>query len=142
MPARVQVHAAIWVGEKLVVYRHARGGRERVSLPGGRVKDRESLTAALEREAQEEIDRDIGVGDLLFAAEVVSAASRQEVVLIFLAHLRTPADADGLDLIDPTGPEANIVLPPVLGHLARCRDGIPNAQAPRWLGNLHDSNLV
>jgi len=142
MPVRVQVHAAIWVGGKLVVYRHVRGGRERVSLPGGRVKDRESLTTALEREAQEEIERDIEVGDLLFAAEVVSTASRQDVVLIFAAHLRTPADADGLDLIDPTGPEASTVLPPVLGDLANCRDGAPDLRVSRWLGNLHDSNLA
>jgi hypothetical protein len=47
MPLRAHVHAAIWVQDKLVVYRRPQRGTVHVTLPGGRVKDRESVTCAL-----------------------------------------------------------------------------------------------
>jgi hypothetical protein len=40
---------------------------------------------------------------------------------------------------DPLSPEANDVLPPVLGELARYRDGQSPPGATLWLGNLYQS---
>lgn len=134
MPLRVHVHAAIWVDGKVVVHRRRSHEREHLTLPGGRVKDREPLLDALRREAEEELGRDIEVDDLLFAAEV-SASSRQDVVLIFGARLQSPTDLHQLDLVDPAGPEADAVLPPVLRQLPR--PGAPERPRPAWLGNLY-----
>jgi ADP-ribose pyrophosphatase YjhB (NUDIX family) len=136
MPS-VHAHGVIWVGDRLVVHRHTVRGLERITLPGGRVRERESVTDALVREVQEELDRDVEVGELVLAAEVLDQGSRQAVVLVFEARLPSAAAAEDLDLIDPRGPEADAVLPPVLGELARLREGSRLAQGPRWLGNLH-----
>lgn len=135
MPVHVQVHAAIPVDGKIVVYRHRRRGTEIVTLPGGRIKQRESVTAALVREAQEEIDRPIEVGVLLLAAEVLDA-TRETVVLVFAASLGTDVNAEGLELIDPGSPAAAAVLPPVLGQLAQFRCGL-EPEGARWMGNLY-----
>lgn len=137
MPLRVHVHAAIWTNGKLVVHHRSQRGRRHTTLPGGRVKDREAVTDALVREVREEIGREIEIGDLLFVAQVINASSRQDVVLIFVAELRSPADVDQLDLVDPTGPDAETVLPPVLRELAMSRDGVLEPGSPTWLGNLY-----
>jgi ADP-ribose pyrophosphatase YjhB (NUDIX family) len=129
---RVHVHAAIWVDGKLVVHRHSHRGVERLSLPGGRVKDRESVIDALRREAREEIGREIAIGDLLIAGEVNSTASRA-VVLVFAASLRQPELAGSpLHLISADGSEAAQVLPPVIDELRACHQDARQ----RWLGQL------
>lgn len=133
MSLQVHVHAAIWVGDQLVVHRRRAHDREHVTLPGGRIKDRESVHGALEREVREEIGREIVIDDLLFAGEV-KATSRQDVVLIFNARLASGAELGDLDLLDPDGPDADTVLPPVLGRLPRPGTGDPQA---RWLGDLY-----
>jgi ADP-ribose pyrophosphatase YjhB (NUDIX family) len=137
MPLRVHVHAAIWVEKKLVVHDRLQRGRQHVTLPGGRIKDREAVTEALVREVREEIGCEIEIGDLLFAAEVVNTSSHQDVVLIFAANARSPAELDHLKLVDPTGPDAETVLPPVLLELAKSRDGPLKPVSARWLGNLY-----
>lgn len=71
MPARVKVRAVIWVDERVVVHRELRRGVPQVTLPGGRVVERESVMDALRREVLEEVGLEIEVGDLLFAAEVM-----------------------------------------------------------------------
>lgn len=134
MPLRVHVHAAIWVDGRVAVHRRVQHDREHVTLPGGRVKDRETVVDALQREVGEEIDRDIEVGELLLAGEV-NATSRQDVVLVFAARLRPPAAIGSLDLVDPAGPEAAAVLPPVLDWLPA--PGAPEREHPIWLGNLY-----
>jgi len=138
----IRVHAAIWVGDKLVVHRHTVRGRERITLPGGRLRDRESVTDALLREVREEVDLDIEVGDLLLAAEVLNSGSLQNTVLVFEGVLPIGTPTDQLDLVDPFSAEADDALPPLLGELGRLRLGLPGAPASRWLGNLHGARRV
>ena len=133
MPARVRVRAVIWVNDRIVVHRGRRRGRPHVTLPGGRVNERESVTDALRREVREELGVAIELGDLLFAGEVHSGARHQDVELVFAAKLTDPTAASGLDLVDPGAPGGE-VLPPVLDRLA---GGAGADAGVRWLGNLY-----
>jgi ADP-ribose pyrophosphatase YjhB (NUDIX family) len=128
---RVQVHAAIWVDGKLVVHRSMRHGRERLTLPGGRVKLRESIHDALRREVREEVQLDVEIGALRFAGEVLNL-SLQDVLLIFDATIVGTVEPGDLDLVDPGSPDAQRILPPVVAALATW----PVDGAPHWLGNL------
>jgi ADP-ribose pyrophosphatase YjhB (NUDIX family) len=139
MSLRVHVHAVIWVDGKVAIYRRRRQERDHLALPGGQVRDRETVLDALRREVHEEIGRFIDVGELLFAAEV-NATSRQDVVLIFDARLQSLNELDQLDLVDPEGPKAETVLPPVLSRLTKpgsgtCEKGI-------WLGELYSAQAA
>jgi ADP-ribose pyrophosphatase YjhB (NUDIX family) len=132
----VKVRAVIWVNGRLVVHRERRQGVPYVTLPGGRVNERESVTDALRREVLEEVGLEIEIGDLLLAAEVISGASQQNVELLFEAWPRGVVDEQHLDLLDPAGPRAEDLLPPVVAALARLRD--PAAMdGPRRLGNVY-----
>ena len=134
MPARVKVRAVIWVGDHIAVHRTERHGRAHVTLPGGRVGERESVTEALRRELREELGVEISIGDLLFAAEVHSGARRQDVELIFDAELENPDDRSKLILVDPTDLDLD-VMPPIMGYL-------PDPEVHhhrRWLGNLYQA---
>lgn len=137
MPARVQVRAVIWVGDQIVVHRTNQHGAPRVTVPGGRVNERESITDALHREVLEEIGIEIRVGDLMFAAEVLSGARRQDVELVFAAEpvglIREP-----LNLVDPSDPEVR-VLPPILEQIADWREGTTR---DHWLGNIYTSQAT
>ena len=133
MPVRVKVRAVIWIDDQIVVHRTERHGQPHVTLPGGRVNERESVTNALHREVQEELGVEILVGDLLFAAEVHSGARHQDVELVFSACLRDLGDRERLEVVDPTAPGVE-VLPPVLGYLSPK----PGRRGDRrWLGNVY-----
>lgn len=134
MPARVQVRAVIWIHGGIVVHRVERRGREYVTLPGGRVRERESVTDALHREVLEELGVEIVIGDLAFAGEVLSGAVRQDVELIFDAQLREPRDESRVEVVHPRAPGVE-VLPPVLLHLVERHEQAQNQR--RWLGNLY-----
>lgn len=136
MPVRVKARAVIWVGDQVVVHKVLRNEKPHVTLPGGRVNERESVIDALHREVQEEIGLAIEVDDLLFAAEVITGASRQDVELVFEARPRDSIDGRQFDLVDPTDQASSNVLPPVLSEVARRRQS-PDAAAPHWLGNLY-----
>jgi len=139
MAARLQVRALIWVGERIVVHRVTRRGRLYVTLPGGRVNDRESVTDALRREVLEEIGLNVEIGDLVFAAEVVSGARRQDVELVFEARPCQTFEPAELILVDPGNPMCE-VLPPVLDEVVRCADS--TRAGAKWLGNIYSPNIA
>jgi 8-oxo-dGTP pyrophosphatase MutT (NUDIX family) len=58
----VKVHALLWVGEGVAVHEERRQGEAHLTLPGGRVLDRERLEVALRREVEEELGVQIVVG--------------------------------------------------------------------------------
>lgn len=134
MHMRVHVHAAIWVGDRLVVHSRSQGDRRHLSLPGGRVREREGVLDALTRELGEEIGLEVSVGDLLLAAEV-RGVSRQGLVLVFAAEAAEIASSAALALISPRDPAAAEVLPPVLDALLDRRG---DGAAAAWRGNVYD----
>lgn len=138
MSARVQVRAVIWVGDQVVVHRVSRHGAPHITLPGGRVNDRESVIEAVKREVLEEIGIEVTVGDLMFAAEIFSGARRQDVELIFAAQPLSDSIPDQVELVDPKEPQPT-VLPPVLDYVAAWRDGELKYQ---WLGNIYTSQAM
>ena len=109
MPVRVNVRAVIWIDDQIAVHRTQRHGQQHVTLPGGRVNERESVTNALHREVLEELGVEILIGDLLFAAEVHSGARRQDVELVFNATLRDLGDRERLQAVDPTDPGVEVL---------------------------------
>lgn len=139
MSMRVHVHAAIWVDGHLVVHRRTQRGGHQVSLPGGRVRERESVVDALTREVDEEIGAAIEIGEMLLAAEV-QGVSRHGLVLVFAAALARDERPVNLELIDPAGPTATQVMPPVIGLLAGTRPAPPGSAA--WIGNIYDPQHV
>jgi ADP-ribose pyrophosphatase YjhB (NUDIX family) len=134
---QVKVRAVIWHEGRLVVAREQRQGEEYLTLPGGAVKDRESLTEAVVREVREETGLEVEPIELLYVAEVVSAFTRQELNVVFAARLDGPPPTHTTALfVDPDDPEASArVLPPILERIAAdARDGA--APPPQWLGNI------
>lgn len=123
------------MGEQVVVNRVHRRGELHVTLPGGRVNERESIVDALRREVLEEVGLAVDVGQLLLAAEVVSGARIQDVELVFEARPRTPIGENAVSLVDPRDPACD-VPPPVLGEVMRAHSSANGAGA-RWLGNLY-----
>lgn len=137
MPVRVKVRAVIWIDDLIIVHKVNQRGALHVTLPGGRVNERESVIDALKREVLEEIGIEISVGDLMFAAEVISGATRQDVELIFAAKPIHPIASGEVALVDPREPEFS-VLPPILRHIVYWRDGALRYQ---WLGNIYASQV-
>lgn len=131
---KVKVRAVIVVEGQLVVVRESRRGSMHVSLPGGRVNDRESVHAALRREVREETALEIEVGPLLYVAEVM-ASGIQDVNIVFEA---TPLDSVGaseLDLVPLDAEAEPDLMPPLLPEIAR--DAATGwSGTPRWLGNV------
>ncbi len=68
--------------DQLLVMCYRYGGRDRFNLPGGNLEPGEEPTVCLLREFAEELDLEIGIGDLLFCAETV-AAERNVLHLVF-----------------------------------------------------------
>jgi ADP-ribose pyrophosphatase YjhB (NUDIX family) len=134
---QVKVRAVIWHEGRLVIAREQRQGEEYLTLPGGAVKDRESLTEAVVREVFEETGLEVEPTELLYLAEVVSAFTRQDLNVVFAGRLHGPPSADATAVfVNPDDPEVRArVLPPILERIAAdARDG--DARRPQWLGNL------
>ena len=132
----VNVRAVIWVDGGLLVHKVRHRGEERVTLPGGRVKERETVEAALAREVEEETGLSIVIGPLLYVAEVVSSYSTQNVELVFRAELEADQRLVGQTVVDPRAPDSKHVLPPILEVIAKDADH-GSAQVSRWLGNIY-----
>lgn len=139
MPMRVHVHAAIWIDDHVVVHRRTTRGREHITLPGGRVREREAVLTALEREVGEETGLDITVGALCLAGEVHGAAAN-DLILVFQAQPRGDVDPDRLHLLAPGSDEADKVRPAVVDLLHSWRaetDWKERAGTVSWIGNLY-----
>lgn len=133
---RVNVRAVILRGRRVVVSRERRRGVEHVLLPGGRVRDGESIQDALVREVAEETGLDVIADRLLYVAEVVGMYGVHDLILIWSAETRESEEPISADvLVDVESPEARSIMPPVMAHIATdLHDGW--AQLPRWLGNV------
>lgn len=137
---RVRVRALIWHDGRLVVRRERRMGREQTTLPGGRVKDRETVADALRREVAEETGLQIDIGPLVYVAEVVYAVETQHMEIVFLAKPRSPLDPASVELMTLEEAERAPLLPPITSNI-ECDLAAGWTDTPRWLGNLWDSRL-
>jgi len=128
----VKVHALLWDGDRIVVNAERRQGEPHMTLPGGRVHDRERLSVALRREVEEEIGVRVLVGRLLYVAEVVHGHGVHDVCFVFAASAVSalPASVTSLTLTEADGR----VFPPIISEVAL--DGRDGPAATRWLGNL------
>jgi ADP-ribose pyrophosphatase YjhB (NUDIX family) len=134
----VKARAIILVDGRLVITRQRRRGRPYNALPGGRVKPGESVLDALARELREEADLEIQPGRLVYIAEVL-ASGIHDLNLVFLGSAGRIGESERLELIDLNSERA--VFPPLLEQIADdCRDDF--AEAPRWLGNVWNPELL
>ncbi len=133
---KVRAGAVILRDGKLVVSRERRRGVEHLLLPGGRVRDHESVTEALSREVAEELGADVVPERLLYVAEVVGSYGVHDLNLVWLAHPKDPnlaLDSDSLLALD--SPLLASMMPPIVERLAADAPGGFSGE-PRWLGNI------
>ncbi len=132
---RVKARAVIFIEGRLIVAEQPRAGRKELSLPGGRVNDRESVTDALTREVAEETGLEVVPGRLLYVAEIVESATKHDLELVFLAEPAGVPSLKRLQAIDLSDPKRPAVRPAILPQIAR--DAASGwRDTPRWLGNL------
>src|SRR5581483_10041982 len=133
---RVKARAVILHDGKLVVSRERRRGVEHILLPGGRVRDGESIIEALVREVAEETGLDVIPERLLYVAEVVGSYGAHDLNLVWLAQLRDArlaVNPDALVALDSL--PARSIMPPIIEQIA-ADAGAGWASEPRWLGNV------
>ncbi len=133
----VKVHALLWDGDRVVVHEEHRQAVPRLTLPGGRVTDREPIKDALQREVREELGIDVRVAELRYVAEVVYGHAIHDLVLIFGAE---PVGSAARDLrsVDPRDDDV-VVLPPILDVIAA--DGPRGPAGTRRLGSVWRSSV-
>jgi ADP-ribose pyrophosphatase YjhB (NUDIX family) len=135
---RVKVRAVIVdEGRLLVVPERRVGAYSHMTLPGGRTGRWESVSEAFVREVREETGLDVAIGPLLYIAEVTPPRADQDLNLIFLAEPLGEWDIADHDSIDLGADDHSLVLPPIVGQIAR--DFARGWRGtPRWLGNVWD----
>ena len=80
---RVRVAVVIIRGDKILLAKHSKGGKEYWVLPGGGVEKGESLTEAAVREIKEETNLNIRVKKLVFISEAIPADKHRHVIDFF-----------------------------------------------------------
>jgi ADP-ribose pyrophosphatase YjhB (NUDIX family) len=139
---RVMVHAVVLSeDERLLVHREQRDGRERVSLPGGRVKQRESLADALVREVDEETGTAVEPGRLLYSAEINSSPRSHGVILVFAAQAVEPPPTASPSWLPLAQIREASLLPPIADRLVEDHANSWSAN-PHWLGDIWDGALA
>ena len=128
----VNVKGLIWVGGRLILAERLRYGRKVLSLPGGRVREQESVLQALRRGVAEETGLAVEPGRLVYVYELAGSARRHELELIFLAELHGVPRLNRVRAIDVHGGERPPLTPSILDLIvadaaSEWRD------APRWL---------
>lgn len=132
---RVKARAVIIMDGRLVAATQRRRGGIELTLPGGRVKPRESVIDALVREVREETGLEIEPGDLVYVAEFVDAYRTHDLELIYRAEARSSVSEDKLRFVDLRRGNRPEIRPAILDDIAR--DAASGWQhTPRWLGNL------
>jgi ADP-ribose pyrophosphatase YjhB (NUDIX family) len=132
---RVKARALIWIDGRLILAEQWRHGRSELSLPGGRVNERESVLEALMREVAEETGLEVTPSRLVYVCEVVDSIRAHNLELIFLAQTSDVPRLNGFRAIDLAAGERPPVRPPLLDLIAR--DSAARwRENPRWLGNL------
>ena len=132
---RVKARALIWIDGRLILAEQRRQGRKELSLPGGRVNDRESVIDALKREVVEETGLEIAAVRLVYISEIVESVRTHDLELVFLAEPSGVPRLNGVRAIDLIDGERPPVRPPILDQIAR--DAAAGwRHTPRWLGNL------
>lgn len=132
---RVKARAVILIDGRLIVAEQRRRGRTEHSLPGGRVKERESVLEALKREVAEETGLDVAPGQLVYVSEIVESVRSHDLELIFLAEPVGVPGLNGFKAVDVQGGERLAMNPPILEEIA---SDLASGwrETPRWLGNL------
>lgn len=132
---RVKARAVILIDGRLIVAEQLRRGCRELSLPGGRVNDRESVIDAVKREVAEETGLEVTPGRLLYVSEIVDSVRTHDLELIFLAEPSGVPGLNGFHAIDLHSGERPAVRPPILDQIAS--DAASGwRDTPRWLGNL------
>jgi len=135
---RVKARALIWIDGRLILAEQRRRGRMELSLPGGRVNDRESVLEAVKREVMEETGLEVTPGRLVYVLEFVDSVRTHDLELIFLATSTGVPRLNGFRAVDLGAGERPPVRPPLLDLIAD--DAAARWRAnPRWLGNLEGS---
>ena len=137
-PVSVRARAVIPYGGGIVVAREQRRGKPHLTIPGGRVGQGEGAVAAALREVYEETGLPIELGPLLYVAEVVAPARRQDLNLVFLAQAAGGPEGE-VDVIGPDEADV-IVLPPILERI-RGDQAAGWKETGVWLGNVWQGEL-
>lgn len=133
---KVNVRAVIPQAGRIVVSRERRRGIEHILLPGGRVRNGETIDQALVREVCEETGLAVVADRLLYVAEVVGMYGVHDLLLVWLAHPTDPQQSiDPEALVSMDSPVVRSVMPPIMDEIdADISTGWPGR--PRWLGNV------
>jgi ADP-ribose pyrophosphatase YjhB (NUDIX family) len=146
MEPRIRVSAILRRGNRILLIRQEKAGREYWLLPGGGVNARETLISALYRELAEEVgfDEEIPVEGPVAIAESISppgAPPKHVVHVVFAGHLggRSLEKVTSLDtaivnhrLFDVEELASIVLHPPLQRFLARWQPGDPTV----YLGRL------
>jgi 8-oxo-dGTP diphosphatase len=146
MEPRIRVSAILRWGDRILLVRHEKGGREYWLLPGGGVNAGETLVDALHRELTEEvgIGEEVALeGPVAIADSIapVGAPAKHVVNIIFAGHLgdrslervtSTDAAVRNHRLVDLEELAGIALHPPIQRFLARWEPGDPTV----YLGRL------